>query len=317
MASFNVWLVVANERISGKEEGWHWDDFFLHRSEWAPSEFSWGGYEWIRSPLSLKCIREMKRGDIVVAYQAGEGILGLCALASGGYEEVPGSGDVNTFDLAPEPALRLKKPVPLSQLKSDDKTAPLFKQLQGSVFKATDFWEALKAHILTINPHLDDALKRFERATQNLRRTIGEEKDIWRKMEIERSKFYMWRKRLYRRNGERSAWLRKLYDFKCQICHAQFPMPDGRMLIDVHYIKPLTAIGPSGDHPGNMLVLCPNHHIQLELSQDVSVDWDSQTIKVDGVQYKLTVDPLHAQLAMTWLEEQKAVSQISQWREGK
>jgi len=101
VAKANVWLVVASERIKGKQEGWHWDDFFLRRHEWSPAEFSWGGYEWIRSPLSLKCIREMKRGDIVVAYQAGEGIVGLCALASDGYEEVPGSGDLNTFDLAP------------------------------------------------------------------------------------------------------------------------------------------------------------------------------------------------------------------------
>ncbi|MFA0753483.1 MAG: hypothetical protein IMHGJWDQ_001808, partial [Candidatus Fervidibacter sp.] len=56
-----VWLVVASERIKGKPDGWHWDDFFHRRHEWAPADFSWGGYEWIRSPLSLKCIREMKR----------------------------------------------------------------------------------------------------------------------------------------------------------------------------------------------------------------------------------------------------------------
>ncbi len=314
MASFNAWLVVANERIKGKSEGWHWDDFFLHRHEWAPSEFSWGGYEWIRSPLSLKCIREMKRGDIVIAYQANEGILGLCALASGGYEEVPGSGDVNTFDLAPEPALRLKKPVPLARLKGDARTSPLFKQLQGSVFKATEFWEALKEHILTINPHLDSALKRFERAAQKLRRTHGAEKDIWRKMEIERSTAYMWRRRLYRRNGERSAWLRKLYEFKCQMCGAQFQMADGRMVIEVHYLKPLTSIGPLGDHAGNMLVLCPNHHLQLELSEDVRIDWGNQTISIDGAQFSLTVHPLHAQLAMTWLEEHHTMSRWRVWR---
>ncbi|MCS7253567.1 MAG: hypothetical protein RMK18_01535 [Armatimonadota bacterium] len=309
MPPFNVWLVVANERIKGKEEGWHWDDFFLHRGEWAPSEFSWGGYEWIRSPLSLKCIREMKRGDIVIAYQAGEGIIGLCLLASSGYEEVPGSGDINTFDLAPEPALRLQKAVPISQLKSDSRTALLVRQLQGSVFKATDFWEALKQHILTANPHLNGAMRRFERMAQILRRTHGEEKDIWRKMEIERSQTYRWRGRICRRRGERSAWLRKLYDFKCQICLLQFPMPDGRMLIEVHYLKPLTLIGPLGDHPGNMLVLCPNHHLQLELGEDVHIDWDSGTIQVDGAQYDLTIHPLHAQLAITWREEYQLMKQ--------
>lgn len=305
MAERNVWLVVASERIKGKPEGWHWDDFFLRRHEWAPAEFSWGGYEWIRSPLSLKCIREMKRGDIVVAYQAGEGILGLCALASDGYEEVPGSGDINTFDLASEPALRLDKPVPLSQLKDDSQTEPLFRQLQGSVFRATEFWDALKRHIVSVNPHLVEAVARFEREAEKLRQTRGEEKDVWRKMAEERAPTYRWRGRTYKRKGEQSAWLRKLYDFRCQICGAQFPTPDGRMVIEVHYLRPLSVVGPTGDHPGNMLVLCPNHHLQIELSEEVKVDWDGRAIRFNGVKKRLKIHPLHAQLAKSWLGERR------------
>jgi len=308
MAEANVWLVVASERIKGKQEGWHWDEFFLRRQEWSPADFSWGGYEWIRSPLSLKCIREMKRGDIVVAYQAGEGIIGLCALASDGYEEVPGSGDLNTFDLAPEPALRLDNPVPLARLKSDPEVAPLFRQLQGSVFKATEFWQGIRNHILTVNPHLSDALRRFESDVAKLRATRGEEKDIWRKMAEERSSTYQWRGRTYRRKGEQSAWLRKLYDFRCQICGAQFPTPDGRMVIEVHYIRPLSVIGPIGDHPANMLVLCPNHHLQIELSEEVKVDWERHEIRFDGIKRRLRVHPTHAKLARAWVSERNAAA---------
>jgi len=307
MAERNVWLVVASERIRGKPEGWHWDDFFLRRHEWSPADFSWGGYEWIRSPLSLKCIREMRRGDIVVAYQAGEGVIGLCALSSNGYEDVPGSGDVNTFDLAPEPAIRLDNPVPLPQLKNDPQTSPLFRQLQGSVFKATEFWDSLKRHMVSLNPHLTDAIKRFERDAEKLRRTRGEEKDVWRKMAEERSPTYRWRGRVYRRKGEQSAWLRKLYDFRCQICSAQFPTPDGRMVIEVHYLRPLWLIGPIGDHPGNMLVLCPNHHLQVELSEEVRVDWENKTIRFNGTKRRLRVHPTHAQLARSLVEERKTV----------
>ncbi|MFN3421182.1 MAG: hypothetical protein ACK40X_05610 [Armatimonadota bacterium] len=305
MSERNVWLVVASERIKGKTEGWHWDDFFMRRHEWSPAEFSWGGYEWIRSPLSLKFIREMKRGDIVVAYQAGEGILGLCALSSGGYEEVPGTGDINTFDLAPEPALRLDKPVPLSQLKNDPQTSPLFRQLQGSVFKATEFWEGLKRQIISVNPHLADAIKLFERKVEKLRQTLDEEKDVWRKMAEERAATYLWRGRTYKRKGEQSAWLRKLYDFRCQICGAQFPTPDGRMVIEVHYLRPLKIIGPVGDHPGNMLILCPNHHLQIELSEEVRVDWEEKTIRFDGTKRRLRIHPTHAHLAMLWMRERK------------
>lgn len=303
MSERNVWLVVASERIKGKTEGWHWDDFFTRRHEWSTGEFSWGGYEWIRSPLSLKFIREMKRGDIVVAYQAGEGILGLCALSSGGYEEVPGSGDVNTFDLACEPALRLDKPVLLSHLKSDPQISPLFRQLQGSVFKATEFWEGLKWQIISVNPHLSDAIKHFERKVEKLRQTPSEEKDVWHKMAEERATTYRWRRRIYKRNGEQSAWLRKLYDFRCQICGSQFPTPDSRMVIEVHYLRPLKVIGPVGDHPGNMLVLCPNHHLQVELSEEVRIDWEGKTIRFDGTKRHLRIHPIHAQLAMLWMSE--------------
>ncbi len=295
-----VWLVVASERIKGKPDGWHWDDFFHRRHEWAPADFSWGGYEWIRSPLSLKCIREMKRGDIVIAYQAGEGILGLCALSSDGYEEVPGSGDINTFDLAPEPALRLDQPVPLALLKADPQTAPLFRQLQGSIFAATEFWEGVKKHILALNPNLSEALKRFERAANKLAQSAGKEKDVWRQMALERAPTYQWRGRTYRRKGEQTAWLRRLYDFRCQICGLQFPTPDGRMVIEVHYLRPLTIVGPLGDHPGNMLVLCPNHHLQVELSEEVRVDWDRKRIRFDGTVKRLRVHPLHAQMAHHW-----------------
>lgn len=303
MGEGNVWLVVASERIKGKHEGWHWDEFFLRRHQWAPEDFSWGGYEWIRSPLSLKCIRKMRRGDIVVAYQAGEGIIGLCALSSDGYEEVPGSGDLNTFDLAPEPAIRLDNPVPLVQLKNSPEVAPLFKQLQGSVFEATQFWQGVRKQILIANPHLTDKLKQFEKAVEKLKATKGEEKDAWKKMAEERAPTYWWRKRVYRRKGEQSAWLRQLYDFKCQICGAHFPTPDGRMVIEVHYIRPLSIVGPSGDHPANMLVLCPNHHLQLELSEEVRVDWDKREVRFDGMKRRLKVHPLHAKLAKGWMME--------------
>ena len=298
-----VWLVVASERIKGKPEGWHWDEFFRHRHEWAPADFSWGGYEWIRSPVSLRCVRAMRRGDIVVAYQAGEGIVGLAALASGGYEEVPGTGDLNTFDLAPEPALRLDHPVPLRHLKTDAATAPLFRQLQGSVFEATEFWDGIKRHILANNPHLAEALRIFERQVQRLRKTTGAEKDVWAKMAAERAPTYRWRGRTYRRKGEQSAWLRRLYDFRCQICGAQFLTPDGRMVIEVHYLRPLTVFGPRADHPGNMLVLCPNHHLQLELSEEVRVDWDGKRIRFNGTWRRLRCHPLHVQSAKAWRGE--------------
>ena len=75
------------------------------------------------------------------------------------------------------------------------------------------------------------------------------------------------------------------------------------MVIEVHYLRPLSVIGPVGDHPANMLVLCPNHHLQIELSEEVKVDWERHEIRFDGIKRRLRVHPIHAKLVRAWVAE--------------
>jgi hypothetical protein len=54
-----------------------------------------------------------------------------------------------------------------------------------------------------------------------------------------------------------------------------------------------------------MLVLCPNHHLQIELSEEVRVDWERREIRFNGAKRRLKVHPAHAKLARTWVKERQ------------
>src|SRR5712691_1879287 len=124
------WWVSASQSSEG---GWHWGFFF----ENPRSGKRWGGPAWIRSPLSHKHIRRMRQGDVVIAYQAKEGIAGLALLASDGYQSSTGA-DYDIFDLAPRPLLRLKQRVPLEAVRilpHSRTTIQFVSVLRGTVFR--------------------------------------------------------------------------------------------------------------------------------------------------------------------------------------
>ena len=108
MAKPNSWWIVASKK--DPLHGWHWDTYFNDPHD-PDNRVDWGGPDWIRSAVSFARIQDMRKGDVVVAYQAGEGVLGLATLGSDGYEH-PESGKYDSFDLAEHPTIRLRMPVP-------------------------------------------------------------------------------------------------------------------------------------------------------------------------------------------------------------
>ncbi len=133
----NMWWIVANDH--DPEHGWHWDRFFS-RPDDPRHSFNWGGPHWMRSTTSIARVREMRKGDIVAAYQASEGIVGLALLASDGRVSEE-SGKFDTFDLAPAPTVRLRTPIPLEVIKDQPTSKQDFEFLrivqQGSVFRVS------------------------------------------------------------------------------------------------------------------------------------------------------------------------------------
>ena len=129
----HAWWVTASLKKSGG--GWHWDQFF-RRAGGRRKVSRWGGPGWIDSHVSFARIKEMRRGDYVIAYQAGEGVAGIVKLASRGYN-ARGSEYFDMFDLHVSGALRFPDPIPLSVIKSLPASREIFEFVRsgrGTVF---------------------------------------------------------------------------------------------------------------------------------------------------------------------------------------
>ena len=153
------WWVTASER---GDRPWHWEEFFENPR--PPRNFRWGHN--IQSRSSFKCIEAMAKGDVVVAYQAGEGVLGLATLASEGWQESEG-GPYNRFDLdwRPDRFLRLQFLVPLKAIKELPDAKDHFGFVpnpRGTVFEVTSegFGELLRL-ALEANPGQSRELRSF------------------------------------------------------------------------------------------------------------------------------------------------------------
>ncbi len=136
LPSVNFWWITASQRDPG--HAFHWKTFFENPADPA-RRIDWGGPEWIRSSVSYVRIRKMRRGNVVVAYQAVEGLRGLLYLASDGYQHTPG-GHYDTFDLSTSPQVYLDCPVPyeIIQMQPDARDNIEFVRVKrGSVFAIT------------------------------------------------------------------------------------------------------------------------------------------------------------------------------------
>ena len=82
----------------------------------------------------------------------------------------------------------------------------------------------------------------------------------------------------YFRDPRKSALLKELYDYKCQICGVTIFDPDGRPYAETHHITPRAEGGE--DEISNMLVLCPNDHKRFEL-RSAKLDVKTKTMFVN------------------------------------
>ncbi|MBL8225221.1 MAG: HNH endonuclease [Chromatiales bacterium] len=58
--------------------------------------------------------------------------------------------------------------------------------------------------------------------------------------------------------------LKLLHNNRCQICDETISLPNGELYSEAHHIKPLGRPHNGPDVAGNILVLCPNHHVMLD-----------------------------------------------------
>jgi predicted restriction endonuclease len=58
--------------------------------------------------------------------------------------------------------------------------------------------------------------------------------------------------------------LKLLYENRCQICGESITLPNGTRYSEAHHVRPLGRPHHGPDVAGNILVLCPNHHVMLD-----------------------------------------------------
>ncbi len=150
------WWVTGSE---GSEGGYHWNSYLTS----SGGEYEWGGAKWIKSPHSFTCIEEMRKGDVIVAYQASEGILGLGLLSGDGYQEKT-EGPYNIFPLSSS-KLRLKEQIPLDAIRALPHARSSFEflaVLRGSVFKIEKKgFDRLIGLLLAYNPSQHKQIRSF------------------------------------------------------------------------------------------------------------------------------------------------------------
>ncbi|ASK29393.1 hypothetical protein CEY12_04435 [Chryseobacterium sp. T16E-39] len=83
--------------------------------------------------------------------------------------------------------------------------------------------------------------------------------------------------------------IKKLYNFKCQVCQISIPTKLGHYAEGAH-IKPLGMPHDGDDHKNNILCLCPNHHVMLDKGS-FSIQDDFQLIGAENG--KLIMHPEH------------------------
>lgn len=83
--------------------------------------------------------------------------------------------------------------------------------------------------------------------------------------------------------------IKKLYDYKCQVCSIEIHTNAGPYAEAAH-IRPVGKPHDGPDRPENLLCLCPNHHLMLDKGVYIIAD-DLTLVGIDG---KLEKHPKHS-----------------------
>ena len=70
--------------------------------------------------------------------------------------------------------------------------------------------------------------------------------------------------------------IKKLVDYKCQLCDLKIPLPNGGFYIEGHHIRPLGRPYNGPDKKENILILCPNCHTKCDYK---SIELSLETIR--------------------------------------
>jgi len=81
------------------------------------------------------------------------------------------------------------------------------------------------------------------------------------------------------RNTLLASEIKRRYGFRCQVCHDTVPLVN-RDYAEAHHMRPMGAPHFGRDIEGNILVVCPTHHVMLDFG---AISIDVQTFDVHHV----------------------------------
>ena len=90
------------------------------------------------------------------------------------------------------------------------------------------------------------------------------------------------------RDSKLGRQLKKLYDYKCQVCDLQIET-DAGFYAEAAHIKPVGSPHDGPDLIENLLCLCPNHHLMF----DKGVFFVNEDMSLDGINGRLYLNKSH------------------------
>lgn len=274
--SIRHWWVTASDR--DPNHAWHWDSFFEDYND-PKNYFDWGGPNWIRSTVSFARIKDMRKGDVVVAYQAQEGVVGLVYLGSNGYPS-PSGGSYNSFDLKPLPNIRLNRPVPFEVIRDSENASVDFEFIRvkrGSVFEITPRgFDTLMQLIVGFNPEQESEIAAFLKPSGVIIEAKVLAVDSFDGLKPLQRKALLTQRIV--RDSIIGKSLKQLYQYECQICGQTIELPNGKRYAEVHHLRPIGAPHNGKDGAPNLVVVCPQHHAMLDLGA-IAINPESLTIE--------------------------------------
>jgi HNH endonuclease len=61
-----------------------------------------------------------------------------------------------------------------------------------------------------------------------------------------------------------ACFIKRLHNYKCQICGTTIPLSNGKFYAEAHHIQPLGSPHNGPDVESNIIILCPNHHAMCD-----------------------------------------------------
>jgi hypothetical protein len=81
------------------------------------------------------------------------------------------------------------------------------------------------------------------------------------------------------RDTEIARCAKQIHENRCQICKKRILLSDGSFYSEAHHIRPLGLPHSGPDSLDNILVLCPNHHVECDYG---TIKLDLKNLKQEG-----------------------------------